>query len=146
MCVEDFRDGLEDHFGDKKKIPSKLVAVVKRGEKEINDRIKVLKMADRVLWSAVDKYQADPLCDGDEDDKRWKQAVREAKEEKDRRKGYPARRDRKNSPGRYNGRESYYRDRRPYGGRTGGSDGRSSYTYGKEGSGVVGDRYTGKSI
>ena len=28
LCVEDFRDALEEHFGDKKKIPSKLVAVV----------------------------------------------------------------------------------------------------------------------
>ena len=101
------------------------MAVVKKGEKEINDRIKVLKMADRVLWSAVDKYQADPLCDGDEDDKRWKQAVKEAKEEKDRRKAYPARREyRRNSPGRYNGRDGYSRDRRPYGGKTGGSNGR----------------------
>ena len=84
LCVDDLRDSLEEHFGEKRKIPSKLVAVVKKGEKEINDRIKVLKMADRVLWSAVDKYQEDPLCDGDEDDKRWKEAVREAKEEKDR--------------------------------------------------------------
>ena len=119
---------MEDYFGDKKKIPSKLVAVVKKGEKEINDRIKMLKVTDRVSWSAVDKYQADPLCDGDEDDKRWKQAVREAKEEKDRKKGYPARRDnRRNSPGGYNGRDSFNRDRRAYGGRTRGSDGRSSY-------------------
>ena len=119
---------MEEHFGDKKKIPSKLVAVVKRGEKEINDRIKILKMADRVSWTAVDKYQADPLCDGDEDDKRWMQAVKEAKEERDKKKGYPARRDnRRNSPGRYGGRDSWNRDRRPYGGRTGGSDGRPSY-------------------
>ena len=112
----------------KRKIPSKPVAVVKKGEKEINDRIKVLKMADRVSWSAVDKYQADPLCDGDEDDKRWKQAVKEAKEERDRKKGYPARRDnRRNSLGRYNSRYSWNRDRRPLGGRTGGSDDRPSY-------------------
>ena len=72
LLVKDYHDALEEHFGDKKKIPSKLESVVKKGEKEINDRIKVLKMADRVSWSAVNKYQADPLCDGDEDDKRWK--------------------------------------------------------------------------
>ena len=101
LCVEDFRDALEEHFGDKRKIPAKLVAVVKKGEKEINDRIKILKMADRVSWTAVDKYRADLLCDGDEDDKRWKQAVKEAKEERDRKKGYLAKRDnRRNSPGR----------------------------------------------
>ena len=26
-------------------------------------------------WLAVDKYQADPLCEGEENDKKWKQAV-----------------------------------------------------------------------
>ena len=56
LCVEDFRDALEEHFGDRKKIPAKLQSVVKKGEKEINTRIKVLKMADRVSWAAVDKY------------------------------------------------------------------------------------------
>ena len=71
LCVEDFRDALEEHFGDKRKIPAKLVAVVKKGEKEINDRIKILKMADRVSWTAVDKFRADPLCDGDEDYSRY---------------------------------------------------------------------------
>ena len=63
-------------------------------------------MADRVSWAAVDKYQADPLCDGDKDDKKWKQAVKEAKEEKDKRKNYSSRRDyRRNSPVRYGGRD-----------------------------------------
>ena len=100
MLVEDFHDTLEEHFGDRTKIPAKLESVVKKGEKEINERIKVLKMADRVSWSAVDKYQADPLCDGDEDDRRWKQAVKEAKEEKEKKKGYSGRRDnRRNSLG-----------------------------------------------
>ena len=140
MCVEDFRDVLEENFGEKRKIPPKLAAVIKKGEKEINDRIKVLKMADRVSWSAVDKYQADPLCDGEEDDKRWKQAVREAKEEKDRKRGHPARReDRRNSPGRFSGRDSWNRDRRPYGGRSGGNEGRSNYRYEEIGRDVVVD-------
>ena len=88
LCVEDFRDALEEHFGDRKKIPVKLQSVVKKGEKEINTRSKALKMADRVSWAAVDKYQADPLFDGDEDDKKWKQAVKEAREEKDKRRNY----------------------------------------------------------
>ena len=48
VLVEDYRDSLEEHFGDRKKIPPKLELVVKKGEKVINDRIKVLKMADRV--------------------------------------------------------------------------------------------------
>merc|ERR1712240_352463 len=50
LCVEDFWDALEEEFGDKKKIPPKLVAMVKKGEKEINERIKLLKMADRGGW------------------------------------------------------------------------------------------------
>ena len=37
VLVEDFREALEEHFGDRKKIPSKLESVVKKGEKEIND-------------------------------------------------------------------------------------------------------------
>ena len=41
----------------------------------------MLKMADKESWLAVTKYAADPLCDNDEDDKRWKAAVKEAKEE-----------------------------------------------------------------
>ena len=39
---------LEDYFGDRRKIPTKIEAVVKKGEREINGRIKVLRMADRV--------------------------------------------------------------------------------------------------
>ena len=56
----------------------------------------------------------------------WKQAVMEAKEEKDKRRNYSSRREyRKISPVKYSGRDSYgYRDRRSYGGRHGGSDGR----------------------
>ena len=95
LLVEDYRDNLEEHFGDRKKIPAMLQSVVKKGEKEINTCIKVLKMADRVSWAAVDKYQADPLCDGDEDDKKWKQAVKEAREENDKRRNYSSRRDRR---------------------------------------------------
>ena len=83
--MKDFRDGLEEHFGDRKKIPAKLQSLVRKGEKEINNRIKVLKMAYRISWAAVEKYEADPLCDGNEDDRRWKQAVKEAMEEKERR-------------------------------------------------------------
>ena len=133
--MEDFRDGLEEYFGDQKKIPAKLQLLVKKGEKEINNHIKVLKMADRVFWAEVDKYQADPLCDGDEDDRRWKQAVKEAKEEKDKKSSYSSRRDRRRSPVRYGGRDSYgSRDRRSIGGR---SDGRYESRYGKAGKELV---------
>ena len=57
------------------------------GEKEIDDRIKMLRMAEKASWLAVDKYAADPLCDNDEDDKKWKAAVKEAKEEQAKKKG-----------------------------------------------------------
>ena len=77
-------------------------------------------MADKVSWLAVDKYVADPLCDNDEDDKRWKAAVKEAKEEQSKKKS--------SSLGYFNrnrGREGYRsggrsyrrgdsRDRKPY--------------------------------
>ena len=71
----------------------------------------VLRMADRVSWLAVDKYQADPLCEGEEDDKKWKQVVKEAKEEKEKRRNYPGRRDRGNGYSSYNGRACYGGDR-----------------------------------
>ena len=116
--------------------------LVKKGEKEINNRIKVLKMADRVSWAAVDKYQADPLCDGDKDDKKWKQAVKEAREEKDKKSSYSSRRDRRRSPVRYGGRDSYgSRDRRYHRGR---SDGRYEPRYRKAGKESVGNGFAGK--
>ena len=142
LCVEDFRDGLEEYFGDRKKNPAKLQLLVKKGEKEINNCIKVLKMADRVSWAAVNKYQADPLCDGDEDNRKWKQAVKEAKEEKDKKSSYSSRRDRRRSPVRYGGRDSYgSRDRRYHGGR---SDGRYESRYGKAGKELVGHGFAGE--
>ena len=134
MVVEDYRQVLEEHFGGRKKVPAKIEAVIIKGEKEIDGRIKVLRMADRVSWLAVDKYQADPLCEGEEDDKKWKQAVKEALEEKEKRKGYPFRKDRGgNGYSSNNRRDSYgwYSYRRPYSGnnhsygRLGGNDGRS---------------------
>ena len=55
ICVEDYRQVLEEHFG-KRKVLSRIKAVIRKGEKEIDGRIKVLRMADRVSWLAVDKY------------------------------------------------------------------------------------------
>ena len=71
--------------------------------------------------------------------------MKEAKEKKDKRKVYSGRRDRRNSPVRYGGRDSYgSRDRRSYGGRFGGSDGRFESRYGKTGRELVGDSITGE--
>ena len=87
LCIEDVRKQLEDHFGLKKDVPEKIEEAIKIGEKEIDERIKMLRMADKASWLAVDKYVADPLCDNDEDDKKWKQAIKEAKEEQTKKKG-----------------------------------------------------------
>ena len=70
LCVEDVRKQLEKHFGSKREVPQKIEEVIKLGEKEIDKRIKMLKMADKVSWLAVEKYVADPLCDNDEEDRR----------------------------------------------------------------------------
>ena len=82
-------------------------------------------MADRVSWLPIEKYEADPWCEGEEDDKKWKQAVRKAKEEKEKRR---PRRDRGSGYG-YGGRDGYGREgRKPYQdsyGRSGGYGGRS---------------------
>ena len=81
IVIEDVRRLLEEQFGSKKDVPEKLVDALRKGEKEIDYRIKLLKMADKGSWSAVEKYAADPLCDDEEDDKKWKAALKEAKEE-----------------------------------------------------------------
>ena len=69
LLVEDVRKQLEDHFGSRKDVPEKIEEAIKIGEKEIDERVKMLKMADKASWLAVDKYVADPLCDNDEDDR-----------------------------------------------------------------------------
>ena len=52
-------------------------------------RIKILRLANKASWMAVENYVTDPLCENDEDDRKWKKAVKEAKEElKNKRKKY----------------------------------------------------------
>ena len=43
-------------------------------------------MADKASWLAVDHYVRDPLCSTEEDDHKWKRAVKEAKEEVENRR------------------------------------------------------------
>ena len=118
LCVEDVRKQLEKYFGSRREVPQRKEEVIKLGEKEIDGRIKILRMADKVSWMAVEKFIADPLCDNDEEDRCWKQAIKEAKEEQAKRKnsskGYNSRnrgRDGFRSGGRSYRRDS--RDRRP---------------------------------
>ena len=87
--VEDFRLVLENYFGEKNmEVPRCIEEAVKKGEKKIEERIKMLRLADKASWLALDKYVTDPLCNTEEDDRKWKKAVREAKEEAEsKRKG-----------------------------------------------------------
>ena len=87
LCVEDVRKQLEDHFGSKKDVPEKIEEAIKICEKEIDDRIKTLRMADKASWLAADKYVAGQLVDNDKDDKRWKHAIKEAKKVQIKKKG-----------------------------------------------------------
>merc|ERR1712082_342521 len=58
IVIEDVRELLEEQFGSKKDVPEKLTDALRKGEKEIDYRIKLLKMADKGSWSAVEKYAA----------------------------------------------------------------------------------------
>ena len=80
------RKQLENHFGSTSAVPEKIEEAIKIGEQAINERVKMLKMVDKASWLAVDKYVADPLCKDAEDDRKWKQACKEAKEEQSKRK------------------------------------------------------------
>ena len=55
--------------------------MVRKGEEKLDERIKMLKLADKGGWEAVDAYVTEPVCDDDEDDKKWKRAVRQVKED-----------------------------------------------------------------
>ena len=119
--MEDMRRQLKKYFSSRREVPQKIEEVVKLGEKEINKRIKILRMADKGGWGAIEKFIADPLCDNAEEDKRWKQAMREAKEEQAKRKSggyeYLSRsrgRDNYRSGGSYRSYRRDSRDRRDW--------------------------------
>ena len=63
LLVEDVRKQLEDHFGSRTAVPEKIEEAIKIGEKAIDEQVKMLKMADKASWLAVDKYVPDPLCE-----------------------------------------------------------------------------------
>ena len=78
---------LEDWFGKNGgTIPVTIEDVVRKDEKEIDGRIKMLKLADKALWEAVENYVMEPLCDNNEDDRKWKREKEEAKENQESRK------------------------------------------------------------
>ena len=82
IMVDDLRVALEDWFGKNGgSIPSSIEDVVRKGEEKLDERIKMLKLADKGGWEAVDAYVTEPVCDNDEDDKKWKRAVRQVKED-----------------------------------------------------------------
>ena len=55
-------------------------------EKEIDDRIKTLRTTVKASGLVADKDVAGELVDKDGDDKRWKYAIKEAKEEQIKKK------------------------------------------------------------
>merc|ERR1712240_44393 len=119
LAIKDVRKQLEDYFGSRKDVPEKIEEAIKIGEKEIDIRIKMIKIADQTNWLTVNKYIADPLCENEQDDKKLKAAIREAKEELAKKKssgyGYGNRnrgRDGYRSGGRSYRRDSRDRDRR----------------------------------
>ena len=61
ILVEDVRSRLEEHFGAKDSVPGRVEETIALGEKKLEERIKMLRMADKVSWLAVDKYVTDPL-------------------------------------------------------------------------------------
>ena len=67
-------------------IPSSIEEVTKKGEQELDLRIKMLRNTDKASWLAVDNFVTDPFCENDKDDKKWTRAVREAKEEAEMKK------------------------------------------------------------
>ena len=62
-------------------LPSSIEDVVGRGEEKLDGAIKILKLADKGGWEAVDAYVTDPVCDDDEDDKKWKMVLMQVKED-----------------------------------------------------------------
>ena len=72
IVVEDLRVVLEDWFRRNGMIPFTIEDVVRKGEEKLHERIKMLKLADKGGWEAVDVYVTEPVCDDDEDDKKWK--------------------------------------------------------------------------
>ena len=77
IMVDDLRVAMEDWFGKNSGlIPSSIEDVVRKGEEKLDERIKMLKLADKGGWEAVDAYVIESVCDNDEDDKKLKRAVR----------------------------------------------------------------------
>ena len=79
--VTDLALALDTHFGSRVDVPADLLAILSAGEKVLEDRERELRMADVAGWRAVDKFVADPLCDGETMEKKWRKAKKEAKEE-----------------------------------------------------------------
>ena len=84
--ITDISLALNTHFGSRANVPADIVACITAGEKVVADREKELRMADVAGWRAVKKFVADPLCDNESMEKKWRKAKKEAKEEEAREK------------------------------------------------------------
>ena len=70
IVIHDVLRFLEEQFGSKKGVPEKSTDALRKDSNEIAYRIKLLKMADKGSWSALERYAADPLYDDKEDYKK----------------------------------------------------------------------------
>ena len=80
--VEDLRRELERKFGDE--IPESLEEVVKKGEKLVDDRNFLVKMADELGWSAVGEFEKDELARDEKEEKKLAKLRKEFKERESR--------------------------------------------------------------
>ena len=84
----DLSKALEATFGSGVDVPADITACITAGEKVIAVRERDLRMADSASWLAVEKFSSDPLCANESEEKRWRKAQKEAKEEVARKKAW----------------------------------------------------------
>ena len=75
IVIHDVLRLLEEQFGSKKGVPEKSTDALRKDNNEIAYRIKLLKMADKGSWSALERYAADPLYDDKEDYKKLESSL-----------------------------------------------------------------------
>ena len=75
----DMRRRLEDHFEE---IPGDLEELIREGEKKVEDRNHILKIADELGWLGVEKYEKDELARDEKEEKKISKIRKELIESK----------------------------------------------------------------
>jgi len=84
---EELVETLEKEFqGMSCPVPTSVEQIMKKGIEMMTKRNMDLRRADDAGWDAVEMYHRDPLCDTENDEKRWKKAKLEAKEKREKEK------------------------------------------------------------